>query len=251
VNVVADLAGFIVEYRPVYQRHIQVYKGIDNVVQFRLLNADQKPIDTTQYTPRFIAFDENKNLVLDIDGVSLDDGSTTKCKGLFSITIPENAMLNFKYQYLSYSIILVDQDGKDVLTYTDSHFGNNGIIKVSNEIFPGPKASKVIETFNLVDNVLDSPYVSGAVDAEPGTNNNDALHTVAVYTNGYVGDVIVQATLENAITGTTVWSDVVTLTFDGTETEPTPANFTGVIRFLRIKTTADPDGTLPKVLVRN
>ena len=31
-TLVADVAGFITEYRPVYNREIQVYKGIDNAL---------------------------------------------------------------------------------------------------------------------------------------------------------------------------------------------------------------------------
>ena len=44
-TLVADVAGFITEYRPVYNRELQVYKGIDNTIQFKLLNADQKGIN--------------------------------------------------------------------------------------------------------------------------------------------------------------------------------------------------------------
>ena len=47
--VVANEAGIITEYRPVYQKHIQVYKGIDNVLEFKIINADQKPIDLRNY----------------------------------------------------------------------------------------------------------------------------------------------------------------------------------------------------------
>ena len=31
-TVIADMAGFITEYRPVYSKQLQVYKGIDNVL---------------------------------------------------------------------------------------------------------------------------------------------------------------------------------------------------------------------------
>ena len=61
-HIVADVAGFITEYRPVYNRQLQVYKGIDNVLQFKVLNADQKPLDIVNYTPKFVAFDENNNM---------------------------------------------------------------------------------------------------------------------------------------------------------------------------------------------
>ena len=88
-TVVADMAGFITEYRPVYSKQLQVYKGIDNVLDFRLLNADQKPVDITSYTPKFVAFDENNTMVLEKDGTILDDGSTIT-RGKFTITITEN-----------------------------------------------------------------------------------------------------------------------------------------------------------------
>ena len=44
INILANEAGFITEYKPVYSRALQVYKGIDNVLEFKVLNPDQKPI---------------------------------------------------------------------------------------------------------------------------------------------------------------------------------------------------------------
>jgi hypothetical protein len=80
-----------------YQRQIKVYKGIDNVIQFRLLNADQKPINVSSYTPKFVAFDETKALVIEHDGSiqQLDDSSATR--GMFTVTITENDLLNIQY----------------------------------------------------------------------------------------------------------------------------------------------------------
>ena len=63
-TLTANEAGFVTEYRPVYNRQLQVYKGIDNVLDFKLLNADQKPIDLSSYTPKFQAFDENNSLII-------------------------------------------------------------------------------------------------------------------------------------------------------------------------------------------
>ncbi len=107
-NIITNEAGFVVEYRPVYQRQLQVYKGIDNVLEFRVLNADQKPIDIETYTPKFMAFDENNNLVVEHDGVVLQDGDSSAVikKGVFSVTIRENDLLNIKQQFLKYNIYL-------------------------------------------------------------------------------------------------------------------------------------------------
>lgn len=249
IDVLANEAGHITEYRPVYSRNLQVYKGIDNVLEFKLINPDQKPLDVDRYTPKFVAFDENRNMIIERDGVNLQEGDSTAYtkKGLFSVTITENDLLNVKDQYLSYNIYLIDYDETKVQTYANEWFDSAGIIKVSGSAFPGPSASYSIDTF-LEDN---SVWHSEAIDAQPGINGNEALHTAAVYTDGYAGDVVVQATLENQITDYTNWADVATETLSGSETEPTPINFNGVFSFLRIKATASPTNTISKILVRN
>ena len=249
IDVLANEAGHVTEYRPVYSRNLQVYKGIDNVLEFKLINPDQKPLDVDRYTPKFVAFDENRNMIIERDGVNLQEGDSTAYtkKGLFSVTITENDLLNVKDQYLSYNIYLIDYDETKVQTYANEWFDSAGIIKVSGSAFPGPSASYSIDTF-LEDN---SVWHSEAIDAQPGINGNEALHTAAVYTDGYTGDVVVQATLENQITDYTNWADVATETLSGSQTEPTPINFNGVFSFLRIKATADPANTITKILVRN
>lgn len=245
-DIIADLAGFVTEYRPVYKRQLQVYKGISNVLEFRLLNADQKPINTTNYTPKFRAFDSENNLVIEKDAVVLDDGSSST-KGLFTVTITENDILNIKDQFLKYNIYLVDTDLNDILTYADTHFGVDAFLKISSEANPGPKNSKIITTF-LHDG---ESWFSSAINADPGLNDNEALHTAVFYTSSYAGDIIVQATLENQITGTTNWANVETISFDGTETDPTPVNVYGVFSFIRFVASADPTDTITKILVRN
>ena len=246
IDVVANLAGFTTEYRPVYKRQALVYKGIDNVLEFRLLNPDQKPINTQGYLPKFRAYDLNNNLVIEHDCIVLDDGSTAT-KGLFTVTVTENDLLNLTDEFLKYSIYLIDEDtGERILTYTDTHFGADSTLRISEDAFPSPKESKTLTSF--FDAGL--TYVSASVDAEPSVNNNEALHTAAIYTNGYVGTVSIEATLETQITGTTDWATIETLTFAGTETEPTPVNFNGVFGYIRFRTSADP-ATITKILVRN
>ena len=248
-DVLANEVGHVTEYRPVYSRNLQVYKGIDNVLEFKLINPDQKPLDVDRYTPKFVAFDENRNMIIERDGVNLQEGDSTAYtkKGLFSVTITENDLLNVKDQYLSYNIYLVDFDETKIQTYANEWFDSAGVIKVSGSAFPGPSSSYNVGNF-LQD---DSVWYSEALDAQPGINGNEALHTVAVYTDSYVGDVVVQGTLENQITGSTNWADISTVSFTGSEVEPKPVNFNGVFNHLRFKTTANPADTITKILVRN
>jgi hypothetical protein len=243
--LVSNDTGFVTEYRPVYTRQLQVYKGIDNVLDFKLLNADQKAVSLTGYTPKFQAFDENKSLIIEHDGVIVD-----AAKGLFKVTITDNDLLNIRQQYLSYSIYLADANGDNVITYSSAHFGGCGTIYVDACQFPGPRDTHNVTTF--VEVTEDTPYwKSETIDAEPGINGNDALHTAVVYTDGYTGSITVQATLDNIVTDGTDWADIETVALDGTETMPTPINFNGVFSHLRFKASANPANKISKILVRN
>ena len=248
-TLVANVSGFITEYRPVYSKQLQIYKGIDNVLDFRLLNADQKPVDITTYTPRLVAFDENMVMVLDKNGTILDDGSTV-ARGKFKVTVTENELLNIKQQYLTYNVYLEETDGTKVLTYSHSNFESHATIFVNAAAFPGPIDSKSVATWSREGVGIDTWY-SSSIDAQPGINGNDALHTAAAYTSTYTGDIVVQGTLDNQVTGTTQWADVASLTFAGTETTPQPVNFNGVFSHIRFKTDADPADKITKILVRN
>ena len=250
IDLLANEAGHITEYKPVYSRTLQVYKGINNVLEFRLLNPDQKLTPSRSITICLFSFDENKQMVIERDGVNLQEGDSTAYtkKGLFSVTVTENDLLNVKDQYLSYNIYLVDYDDTKVLTYANEWFESPGIIKVSSGAFPGAIKSTSV-TFNAVYDT--DGWYTNILDAQPGINGNDALHTAAVYTDSYVGDVVVQGTLENQVGNGTDWADIDTVTFTGSETQPTPINFNGVYVHLRVKATADPADKISKILVRN
>lgn len=317
VTVVANLDGLITEYRPVYQKNLQVYRGIDNVLHFEVKNHDQKPISLAGYTPTLVVFDENKNMVIERTGTVVDDvitrttvvaesapdtnleftstsgiqvGQTvsgiyiksntlvtavepnrvtlnksptesipldseitfqTRSKrGVFTVTITENDLLDLSQQYLSYAIYLVDTVGSKTLTYSDSHFGAEATIYVSGQALPGPVATHNVTTF-AQDNQSPTEWYTETINAQPGINGNSALHTAAVYTDSFVGNVTVQGTLENQVTLNTFWADIATISFTGIETEPQPVNFNGVFSHLRFKADASPADTITKILVRN
>jgi len=247
ITIVANDVGFITEYRPVYSRQIKVFSNIDNKLEFRMLNADQKPINIENYTPKFQAFDENNTLIIEHDGIALTGDDSAAIRGLFQVTITENDLLNVQSQFLKYSIHLVDSNGDKTLTYAGSHFEGCGTIYVDTCQYPAPKDSTSITTF-LPDNNV---WYSSAVDAQPGINGNEALHTATFYTDAYLGDIIIQATLDNSITDATSWADVQTVSLTGNETEPTYANFNGVFSHIRFKTTTSPADKITKILVRN
>ena len=254
ITIIATEVGLQTEYRPVYARQIKIYKGIDNKIQFRLVNADQKPIATTSYTPKFVAFDKNNKQIIARNGVlnQLDDSSATR--GMFTVTITANDLLDIPRQYLRYNVYLQDSTATNTITYSDSNFDNSATILIDDYAFPGPS-----DTFSVSSFVKDTGqpgfdddvWYSESITAEPAINGNEALHTAAIYSTNYNGTVTVQASLENQITSSTNWATVATVNFTGSETEPTPVSFNGIFSFIRFKSSIDPASKITKILVRN
>lgn len=250
INVVSNDAGFTVEYRPVYSRNLKIYRGIDNTIQFRMLNADQKPVTLTG-TVMIVVFDEAQNMIIERECVVTDDGSSVATRGMFHVTITETDLLNVKQQYLYYNVYQI-LNGSNVVTYANRNFESAGIIYLNSSAYPGPKASKEVNTFfNISDYWIANGPSGEAITADPALNGNEALHTIAVYANQYTGNLEIQATLENQITEFTNWATVDTVTFTGTETEPVAVNFNGVFSYVRFKFNLDPNGKVTKILVRN
>ena len=246
--IIADLANNITEYRPVYQRNLQVYKGIDNVLTFVIQNPDQKPLSIlTTYTPKFVAFDENNNLVIEHDGTILET-STPSRKGQFEVTVTENDLLDLKSQYLSYNIYLIKTaDLSKVLTYTNSQFDAHGTIFLSAEAFPGPSATYTVKTFSDAGSGI---FNSETVTADPAKNGNSAIHTATFYTTDFEGVVAIDATLDNIVSGATKWGQVATLSLDN-PTQPQYVNFNGVFSHLRARYQNKVSGTIDQVLIKN
>ena len=317
VTVLINSVGYVTEYRPVYQKNLNVYRGIDNLLYFEVRNHDQKPESLSGYTPKFMLFDENNNLIVQHDGTVLDDVvtkttnaaetaadktlnfsstsgievgqtvtgtyiksntlvsdvtddtvtlnksssdavpagtnitfQTNNKKGVFTVNLTENDLLDIKQQYVKYAIYLVDSTGAKTLTYSSDHFEAKGVIYIDGMAFPGPNSTYSINGFTS-DSQSPTEWKTESVDAQPAINGNSALHTAAFYTDGFSGDIVVQGTLDNQVTLGTNWADVTTVTLSGSETEPTPVNFNGVFSHIRFYTETDPTDKIIKILLRN
>jgi len=246
ITIVGSESGLPTEIMPVYTRHIKVYRGIDNTIQFRLLNSDHKPIDITPYTPKFVAFNDDKRKVIEHDGVIYQPTDSTTHRGKFTVTITENDLRNLSKQYLRYNIYLEDQDSNKTITYVDSHYDNNATIFVDDYAFPMPGKPGKIETFYQQTDT----WISESVDAQPAINGSEARHTLAVYANEYEGNITIQATV-SPTTAEADWADIYTLEFDGSETQPVVWNFSGVFSWFRVIANANPTNKIKKVLIRN
>lgn len=247
--LVSNEAGFVVEYRPVYTRNLKVYRNIDNTIQFKLLNADQKSVSLVGLVPWIVLFDENQTMILEKECTVTDDYSTASpLKGTFNVVISEGELRDVKQQYVHYNIYLKNTSNAVSLTYSNRNFETSGIMYINSGAYPGPRATTEITNF-----FVESSYWVGSSDNEDAIELDEytTLHTAAVYSNGYADSIVVQATLDNQLSNQNTWSDIETVTLDGTETEPVPVNFNGIFSYVRFKFVSDPNNTITKILMRN
>ena len=239
----------------VYDRRLQVYRGVWNPLTFTFKNEDQKAQDVVGKTYTFNIVDtESKKAVVTRNLKILDDGSTVSTKGTASIDITEGDLLPLDAKFYEYSIQEVLTDGSTLVTYADTNYVSSGTIEVLDGAYPQFTASTSVSDFTESNGPLQ--YTSGAINAKPGSNNNKALHTISVYTKNFSGALRVQGTMASSPANV----DYFNITLDGesspvtfsSSTTVTNYNFYGVFHYVRFSWDNDTDntGTIDKLLYR-
>ena len=207
VELLADLAGFTTEYTNVYQRTVKIYNGIDNTIEFDIKNADQKRIDLS--TLSMIELN-----VMDMAGNELPNSpyavipaNQTTLKGIASVTILQEDLVDLTDQYLQYSVTAV-KDGKDVILYADSKFGAVGKMELVGSALPTFRDERVYDTFTGEIDLKGTPtFHSSAIPAKfyEAVPTTDLSFEVAfasdvnVPGSGFVGSVWLEATTDSTV----------------------------------------------------
>ena len=158
VILIADLAGFTVENTIVYAKTVKIYKGVDNVIQFDVQNADQKRLDLVTST----LISDLQLHVMDASGKALANSpytiATTSITGIATVTIPLADTASLSNQFLKYSVTAADADGNEIPLYTDSRFSAIGTIELVGSATPVVRKNMVYDRFqgeiNYMGNVI-------------------------------------------------------------------------------------------------
>lgn len=164
IELLADLATFTVEYVNVYQRTIKIYKGVNNILEFDIKNADQKRIALAPYIVNNAS--TIRMHVMDASGNALPNSPYTidpalSLPGIAVVTIPAVDVASLDSQFLKYSVTVAN-----TVLYTDSRFGAVGTIELVGNAVPVTKASRVFDTFTAEIDLKGQPiYHSSAISA--------------------------------------------------------------------------------------
>ena len=246
--VIAYVNGYHGRNSKVYDRRLTLHRGVSNPLTFTFKNEDQKAQDIVGKEYEFNRIDtQSKKSVLTKTLTVLDDGSTVSTKGDASCTILEGDLLDLDAKFYNFSVREVKSDGSREVTYADTGYAAAGTVELLDGGYPQFVPSTSVSAFTLSDNV----FTSSAVDGKPGINNNQALHTIAIYPNNFSGKVKVQGTM---VSSTITDNDYFTITTTNltSASSVTTLNFTGVfqnVRFVAERTTGT-TGRIDKILYR-
>jgi hypothetical protein len=249
--VIVYTSGYHGRNSTVYDRRIKLYKGVSNPLSFTFKNEDQKAQDITAKTYEFNLIDsETKQSVVTRNLTILDDGSTITTKGTASVTVTEGDLLTLDAKFYNYAIREVAADNTRTVTFADSFYNAAGTVEVLDGAYPDMIDSTEINSFTSTTGPL--TRTSSAIDANPGINNNVALHTIAIYQKSFVGTLRIQGTMVST-PGDADYFDVDTISFDNNSDPITYYNFTGVYQNVRFSwgNTSGNTGRVDKILYRH
>jgi hypothetical protein len=246
--VIAYVSGYHGRNSKVYDRRLTLHRGVSNPISFTFKNEDQKAQDITSKTYEFNLIDsESKKAVLTKTLSILDDGSTVSTKGDASCTITEGDLLPLEAKFYNFAVREVKSDGSREITYADTGYAAAGTVEILDGAYPEFVSSTSISTFTLSSDT----FTSGAITGRPGINNNQALHTIAIYPKNFTGTVTVQGTMVATSPTDNDYFDITSSSLSASSSVST-LNFTGVFQNVRFKAVRDTGttGRIDKILYR-
>lgn len=231
-------------YQTVYAKNLTLHKGVDNRLQFRFINQEQKPVDISgaEITCRLISSD-GTTLLLE-KALTLDSSLAFPVTGLAEFQITSGELDSIESQYCFYTL-QIPSDSFDVPVFVDSQAGGRGKINIVDSVLPNfePSVELSLRPRSGSQGTADfaSYYYSDVFYPK-----DSAYNTFVPYLTDYTGTIEVEG-----LDDTNVAYTIDTISYTSATGPQDPINVTGYFTGIRLKfnNTVDPE-TTDKVLVR-
>lgn len=182
-----------VRWAPVYAKDLKLHKGTDNVLTFRFVNQDQKPVSLTDTTVTFRLINrEGEELILTKDLEMID-----AVKGKAKVTVTEAELDTVSAQKAHYSLERkVSSSAIYNPGFIDDNAGARGVVEVLDSLLPDHTASRSVTIPNYGNA---STYTSST-----WTGNDQGLQTLQYTPSSFTGNIQV----EGAVDDSGQWYDI-------------------------------------------
>ncbi len=186
-------------YMPQYAKPLTLHRGVDNQLQFKFLNQEQKPVDITDKEITCRILNADGTAVLFNKALTL----TLPLTGLAVLTLNAADLEEIDAQKCYYSLeIPVDSLGLPV--FVDQNAGARGDMFIVNSVLPSFVPSYEItipsgQPFPNISNVANANSEAQTYYSSVITTNDNPVLTLQSSYEGYYGNITIQgSTIESA-----------------------------------------------------
>lgn len=170
-------------YETVYAKNLKLHKGVDNKIQFKFINQEQKAVDITDKEITIRVINSDGTMVLIKKALTL----TLPLTGLAEFQLLASELENIDAQKAHYSIE-IPSSGFDLPVFVDSDAGARGAISIEDSILPKHTPSMEVTIPSHPAPVSNTVTFSSSVI---NTSYNPVL-TIQSYYDNFSGIVKVQ-----------------------------------------------------------
>lgn len=194
------------ENQLVYAKPLHLYKGIENRFQLIIRNNDQKPVNLRDHTVVFNLTDSATRELLFSRQLNIVWEST----GTMTTILEDSILSDIKAGMYTYSVIVVNPEGKQQVVYADDNYQAQGKARVHDSIYGEFQPSVKPAILNYVNNVAHTSVIQNL----DRSKSRAVLQTAQYNCTDFTGTIQVQATQNADIMDITpdIWFTVATAT---------------------------------------
>ena len=226
------------------------FKGVDNLLDLTITGSDRRPVSLLRRELTITMWDRETGATI----FRRRAMPTVAENGQARVTVFARDLMTLGAGIYSLGATIVNEDGLELaLTWNRAQQGAFDV-EVKDAVVPTSRSTSEVTSWSTVSGL----FVSSAFNGPNFYKKDTSLFTIGIYASNYTGTVIVQGTMDENITGSTLWANlkpqdytVATLDLTGF-TGIDPYNFYAGVRWLRVikSDSASNAGTLDKVVIR-
>jgi len=226
------------------------FKGVDNLLDITLTGVDRRPVSLLLKELAITMWDRNTGATI----FRRRAIPTIAENGQARLTVFARDLMTIGSGVYTLGATFVDGNGLETaLTWNRAQQGAFDV-EVKDAVVPTSRATHEITSWSNINNLL----VSSAFNGPQFYRKESNLFTVALYASNWTGSVIVQGTIDETVTGSTLWANLkpqnyetAVLNLNG-YTGIDPYNYYAGVRWVRLvkEDSLSNAGTLDKVLIR-
>lgn len=226
------------------------FKGVDNLLDLTITGSDRRPVSLLRRELTITMWDRETGATI----FRRRAMPTVAENGQARITVFARDLMTLGAGIYSLGATIINEDGLELaLTWNRAQQGAFDV-EVKDAVVPTSRSTNEVTSWSSVSGL----FVSSAFNGPNFYKKDTSLFTIGIYASNYTGTVIVQGTMDENITGSTLWANlkpqdytVATLDLTGF-TGIDPYNFYAGVRWLRVikSDAASNAGTLDKVVIR-